>query len=156
MNKARRWGVSLAWTVLAVTQVFGSQAAARADGSVAVVEYAVPTAGSGPTEIVLGPDGRHLWFTEFSGNKIGRISENGQIREFAIPTAASAPDGIAVGPDHEVWFAEVLGNKIGRLTKRGAFSEFVVPTQGARPSVITAGPGADLWFTERGSAVDPG
>jgi virginiamycin B lyase len=33
----------------------------------------IPTAGSGPTSIVVGPDGR-LWFTETGAGKIARVS----------------------------------------------------------------------------------
>jgi streptogramin lyase len=39
----------------------------------AITEYAVPTSSSTPVDIAAGPDGA-LWFTEASGNKIGRTS----------------------------------------------------------------------------------
>lgn len=42
------------------------------DGAV-INQYPIPTAGSGPVDIVLGPD-RALWFTEMTGNKIGRLA----------------------------------------------------------------------------------
>jgi virginiamycin B lyase len=35
-------------------------------------EYNVPTAASQPYDITSGPDG-NIWFTEQSGNKIGKI-----------------------------------------------------------------------------------
>lgn len=38
-----------------------------------VHEFALPTAGGTPADIVQGPDGA-LWFTEYSANQIGRIS----------------------------------------------------------------------------------
>jgi virginiamycin B lyase len=40
-----------------------------------------------------------LWFTEDSGNKIGRITPAGVITEFSIPTPNSRPYDIATGPD---------------------------------------------------------
>jgi hypothetical protein len=43
--------------------------------------YSTPTPLSEPTAIVAGPDGA-LWFTEFSGNNIGRITVEGAITEF--------------------------------------------------------------------------
>jgi hypothetical protein len=39
-----------------------------------ITEFLLPTAGSNPGGITLGPDGK-MWFTEQSlGNKIGRIT----------------------------------------------------------------------------------
>ena len=40
--------------------------------------------------IAAGPDG-NLWFTEFAGNKIGRITTRRVVTEFPIPTAGSRP-----------------------------------------------------------------
>jgi virginiamycin B lyase len=51
--------------LLAVARVGSTQ--------VSFTEYAVPTAGSSPSDIAAGPDGA-LWFTEPGGNKIGRIT----------------------------------------------------------------------------------
>src|SRR6266566_3707810 len=65
-------------------------------------EFAVPTAGSSPAGITVGPDG-DLWFAEAAG-KIGRITPAGSITEFAIPTANSEPFGITAGPDGNLWF----------------------------------------------------
>jgi streptogramin lyase len=112
-------------------------------------EFAVPTANSQPLSIVTGPDG-NLWFTEFLGNKIARMTTEGAVTEFAIPTAASRPDEIDVGPDGNLWFAEVMGNKIGRIEPAtGEIAEFAVPTANARPTVIAPAPDGNLWFTER-------
>jgi streptogramin lyase len=38
-----------------------------------VTEFPLPTANSIPAGITAGPDG-NLWFTEFNGNQIGRIT----------------------------------------------------------------------------------
>src|SRR5216683_1046064 len=68
-----------------------------------VTEFPVPTASSNPNGITAGPDGA-LWFTEFNGNKIGRITTAGGItNEFKIPTANSGPVGIVAGPDGALW-----------------------------------------------------
>jgi uncharacterized repeat protein (TIGR01451 family) len=65
-------------------------------------------------DLAAGPDG-DLWFTEFSGNAIGRITPAGVITEFATPTAGSGPMGIAAGPDGNIWFAEHQGAQVGRF-----------------------------------------
>ncbi|MCC2275221.1 hypothetical protein LKL35_07250 [Streptomyces sp. ET3-23] len=56
-----------------------------------------------------------MWFTEQTGNKIGRITPLGMITEFTVPTAASAP--WAITPlDKILLFTEQAGNKIGKIT----------------------------------------
>ena len=78
---------------------------------------------SSPIGITAGPDG-NLWFTEFTGNKVGKITPAGAITEFPIPTASSFPYGITAGPDGNLWFVEDGGNKIGRITPAGTITEF--------------------------------
>ena len=108
-------------------------------------QTATPLSGSRP-----GPDG-NLWFTEFAGNKIGRITPAGTITEFAVLTADSQPDGITAWPGrqplvHRFAFA---GNKIGRITPVPAPSpNSAIPTAFSQPCRITAGPDGNLWFTE--------
>jgi virginiamycin B lyase len=116
----------------------------------AVSEFAVPTAGSGPTFITAGPDG-NLWFTEGDASKIARITTAGVITaadEFATPTLNSGPAGITAGPDGNLWFAEEGVGKIGRITTAGVITEFATPTAASSPFGITAGPDGNLWFTE--------
>jgi len=111
-----------------------------------ITEYPVPTANGGPYGITVGPDGA-LWFTEGTGNKIGRITTAGAITEYPLPTANSGPNGITTGSDGALWFTESQGNKIGRLTTLGAFTEYPI-TGNSAPIGITAGPDGALWFTQ--------
>src|SRR5262249_5317872 len=110
-------------------------------------EYPIPTTGSYPNGITAGPDG-NLWFTEYTGNKIGRINTGGAITEYPIPTADSVLSGIALGPDGNLWFTELLGNKIGRITTVGAITEYPVPAAFSEPYGIALGPDGNMWFTE--------
>ena len=80
-----------------------------------VTESAIPTASSQSRGIAAGPDGA-LWFTERSGDNIGRITTGGTITEFALATANSQPVEIAAGSDGALWFIELVTNKIGRIT----------------------------------------
>ncbi|HLQ31012.1 MAG TPA: hypothetical protein VK140_17380 [Ktedonobacteraceae bacterium] len=73
--------------------------------------------GCGPDGITAGSDG-NLWFTEFDGNAIGRITPSGSFSTFGIPTAKSRPEGITAGPDGNVWFVEENASKIGRITTK--------------------------------------
>jgi len=127
-----------------------------------ITEFPVPTTNGHPWEITHGPDG-NLWFTEIGdnlhhypggaeiieGNKIGRITPQGQITEFPVPTFNSFPDGITTGPDGALWFTENSGNKIGRITTSGQITEFPIPTSNARAIGIQSGLDGNLWFTEQ-------
>jgi virginiamycin B lyase len=109
-------------------------------------EFTALTAGSGPFAIARGPDG-NLWFTELSGDRIGRITPAGVVTEFPIPTTGGSPVGITAGPDGNLWFTEAIG-QIGRITPGGAITEFPLPVAG-EPFGITTGPDGNLWYTVR-------
>ena len=108
----------------------------------AVTEFALPTAASGPDQIVTGPDG-NLWFTESSRPVLGRISLTGVITEFAV---TGFPLGVASGPDGNIWVTE-RESTVARITPAGAATEFTV-TPNSRPEHITVGPDGNIWFTE--------
>jgi streptogramin lyase len=111
-----------------------------------ITEFIIPTAGAQPRGITAGPDG-NVWFTEFVGNRIGRIRPDGTITEFPL-VAGSQPSAIVAGPDGNLWFTELGRNRIGRITPAGGITEFVVPTAASQPEGITVGPDNNLWFTE--------
>lgn len=116
----------------------------------AITEFPLPRSGADPYGIVAGPDGA-VWFTEFRGNRIGRITTAGVVSEFAIPTPNSGPLGIAAGhPDGALWFAEDSACRVGRITTAGEITEF--PTGafavGDCTAGIARGPDGNMWFTE--------
>jgi streptogramin lyase len=121
-------------------------------GSTGIISqtFAIPTPGSDPWGITLGPDG-NTWFTETGANKIGKMTSDGVFTEFELPTPASQPFGITSGPDGALWFTARGINKIGRITTAGKISEFVIPTAQSQPRSIVAGPDGALWFTEQGA-----
>jgi len=100
-----------------------------------------------PVGITNGPDGA-LWFTEYEGNSIGRITTSGAITTFPIPTEDSGPAGITTGPDGDLWFTEFNADQIGRISTSGVVTEYAVPTANSAPDGIAAGPDGALWFTE--------
>ena len=102
-----------------------------------------------PTGIVTGPDG-NLWFTNFAGNSIGRITPAGVVTRFTDATI-SGPEGITAGPDGNLWFTNgnFAGQSIGRITPAGVVTRFTDPSI-STPEGITAGPDGNLWFTNRG------
>ena len=116
-------------------------------GFVGITEYPIPTAASNTHNIATGPDG-NIWFTEASGNKVGKVTISGGFTEYSIPTADSGPGGISAGPDGNLWFAESSAHKVAKVTTSGAFTEYAVPTGHAGPVDILAGPDGNVWFTE--------
>src|SRR5664279_4156513 len=109
------------------------------------------SAGAFPTSIAAGPDG-NLWFTEYTGSRIGRITPTGVVTEFV---AGISPNrrlgGIASGPDGNLWITET-GDRIGRITPLGIVTEFST-SFGSFPALITAGPDGNLWFTEQNAGI---
>jgi virginiamycin B lyase len=109
---------------------------------------ALPNANSGPTTVAVAPDGR-VWFTEGSGNRIGRINADGSgLTEFALPQPDSGPRIIALGADGNMWFSEHTGNRIGRITPAGAITQFEIPTAASQPRAIALGADGNIWFGE--------
>lgn len=108
------------------------------------------TASALPYGIAAGPDG-NLWFTEYVGNRIGRITPTGTITEYAaLPTGSAFPTGIAAGADGNLWFTESAGTRIGRITPTGTVTEFSAGiTAFSTPLGIAAGADGNLWFTEQ-------
>ena len=147
-------GDELACTVAAFYPVLDVTVSATSAG-VTVLPPAGPTpvrefpAGAATSGIAAGQDG-NLWFTEFNGNAIGRITPAGEITRYPVPTSGGKPDGISAGPDGNLWFAEYGGDKIGRITPAGQITEYSVPTANSDPSGIAIGPDGNLWFTEPG------
>src|SRR5581483_11295678 len=113
-----------AGAVLAVTALV----ATACGGGGAATHFALQTKNSQPAGITTGPDG-HLWFTEFTADKIGRITPAGAITEFPLP-AKGGPYGIAAGPDGNLWFALQKADSIGRMTPTGVVKVFPIPYQG--------------------------
>ena len=115
-----------------------------------VTKYPTLAAGAGTESIAVGPDG-NLWFTEFSANRVARLTTSGTVTEYATQAPNSSPRGIVAGPDGNIWFAETNRNRIaiGRITPEGQQTDFPL-TQGesdATPYDLAAGPDGNVWFT---------
>jgi streptogramin lyase len=69
-----------------------------------------------PGGITVGPGGA-MWFVNYGGNTIGRITTSGTVTIYP-GTGINGPEGIAVGPDGALWFTNTLGSTIGRIHRR--------------------------------------
>jgi streptogramin lyase len=102
--------------------------------------------------ITSGPDG-NTWFTEETGNAVGRVTPGAVITEFTAGFPTGSPRGIVTGPDGNLWVAQAGGDgAIARVTKTGEVTEFPVPTPGD-PTDIAVGPDANLWYVDPAANV---
>jgi len=132
---------------LVATALFLSAAVFSSAQQFTIKEYQL-SGNPSPLEITAGPDGA-LWFTEYFGNKIGRITTAGVVTEYSVPMAAggvSQLTSITAGPDGDLWFTEGAVGKIGHITTGGVIREYMLAS-GAWPLTITWGPDGALWFT---------
>jgi len=125
-------------------------------------EWTIPTQGSNPWGIALGPEiytdtGTFVWFTESVGSKIGRLSPiTGEFVEWRTTTPAAEPRDIAVDRTRlTVWFTEFMVNQIGKLTYVGQvgwqMTEYLLPPAIRGPHHLTVDSDGIVWFTALGS-----
>lgn len=126
--------------------------------SLAVPAQAAPTPtfsdlNPAPTRIILGADGA-LWFTEYEGNRIGRLTLSGAFSFYTVPTPRSGPSDLAAAGRY-IWFTEQARAALGRLdTTTGAIVEYPVPTAGSWPTRLVVARDGGIWFTEaRGDCI---
>jgi hypothetical protein len=110
-----------------------------------------PLGSSEPRGLILGPDG-NIWFTEFLGDKIGRITPAGVLTEFQIPTPGVHPFAITGGPNGDIYFSENTAGKIGVMNTDGVFlGEITLPTPHSGPISVVPGIGNTLIVAESAS-----
>lgn len=100
--------------------------------------FALPTAGSAPTGLVVGPD-RALWVTEENGDRIARVATAGTTSEFALPRPGAPGLSIVSGPDGALWFTDRGADEVDRLTLSGSFRAIHLP-RGSSPLGICLAP----------------
>jgi virginiamycin B lyase len=127
-----------------------------------ITEFALPRPNTGPGDITTGSDGA-LWFLELGGsmdgmqkdgNRVGRITVEGEITEYDIPSEGSTPVNIALGPDGNIWYTK--NATLGRVTPQGEITEFPIAEGAARAVGLSAGADREpprrlidrLWFTD--------
>ena len=128
----------------------GHDAIQRISRDDTVKAFPLPQGYSGLAYITRGTDGA-MWFTEYSGNRIGRITSTGKITEYPLGVRAPGeaqpvpPVGeIAAGAHRYLWFGTFSG--IGRLSpSSGKVTRF---DRGEGPERLAAGPDGSIWFAE--------
>lgn len=123
----------------------GSDAILRITPAGQLTRFPLPHRESDPFDLTPGPDGA-LWFTEYFGNRIGRITTGGQISEFSGPTR---PTGITSGPDGNLWFINEGG--YARITPSGEVTHYEIDFKSRLfgtqlGTSISTGSDGRLWF----------
>src|SRR5215471_2036010 len=120
----------------------------------AVKEFKVPYGSTDPRGITVGADG-NLWFADYLGFAIVRMTPAGVFTKFPTLTFDATPVDATLGPDGNVWFTEYLNNRIGRITPNGTMTEFPLPCvnppycfESIGPYGIAVGPDGNLWIAE--------
>jgi streptogramin lyase len=112
----------------------------RPASAVKITELTIPTAGSHPFGIAVGPDGR-VWFCESTADQIGAVTIAGVFSEY--PTqVGSHPYFITTVPDRLLAFTSAA-NHLGFMSVAGY--EVEVPG-GTSPLGIVAGPDGRIWI----------
>ncbi|WP_406512963.1 isopeptide-forming domain-containing fimbrial protein [Streptomyces sp. NBC_00161] len=147
-----RWGHRLTTLLVSTLMSLPLVASApAAQAAVGIFEYSLVNPST-PIGITTGPEG-NMWFTEFGGEKIGRITTAGAISEYPIPTTSGQPEEITAGPDDSLWFTERNSGKIGRISTAGVIAEFPLPSSESGPWGINTGPDGDIWFAETAGRI---
>jgi virginiamycin B lyase len=109
--------------------------------------YRLPSSGAAIFGMAKGP-GRSVWFTEFEGEAIGKITTAGVVTTW--PTAANAqPLGIALAPSRERLWAGGYGGLMTAVTPAGVQTDH--PIAGAHIGSVLVGPDRNMWFTDYGN-----
>ena len=94
LSRRRNWLPARLVALVALTSL------ARPAGAAVIDEFSIQSLGTRPAGIVAGPDGS-LWFTEFAGSRIGRITTAGAITAFSLPSGRGRlghrPSGTIIG-----------------------------------------------------------
>jgi virginiamycin B lyase len=114
----------------------------------------IPDEGTQFTGVGLGPDG-NVWWEEFTGQYIGKITPDYKYAEYFIPNMPNGSGGFGItgGPDGRVWFVDTNDGQIGAIKTNGKDPVFYKTGLTGQPITITAGPDGNLYFGEITSVV---
>ena len=119
--------------------------------ALAIHEFAIPTPDGAPQGVTLGQDGA-VWFTEYEGDAIGRLSD-GVITEFRLPEPGSGAWAITASysSSEPIWFTERRKSRVGFITAEGRITEYSFPGSGDPLGI--AADSEKAWFTDGGLAT---
>jgi len=103
----------------------------------------------------------NLYFTEYQGNKIGRIdAETKEVKFFETPSPHSKPRRIFMDEQGHLWIGEYGANRVAMLdTQTEKFKEWALPTPWTGPYYAIPDKNGEVWTggmtTDRIVRLDP-
>ena len=92
-----------------------------------------------------------MWFTEYNGERIGRITSTGKVTEYPLSVRADGEaqpvqpvGGIAAGANGDIWF--VTFGAIGRLSPASGKVTLFYRREVSEP--LVASPDGSIWYAE--------
>lgn len=115
-----------------------------------VIEYSSGiSAGAQPHGISPGPDG-NVWFTEYGGARIGRMTTSGTATEFSSGVLTN-PVKIVEGNDGNLWFGYAASSKtLARISPAGTVATVATLTDADLYGIVP-GPDGNMWVGELAS-----
>jgi streptogramin lyase len=122
------------------------------------VEWSTIFASSQPRDIVVDKTRLVVYFTEFVGNRIGKLvyvaGTGWRMTEYPLPAPSSGPLHMALDDDGMVWFTVPGSNQVGRFNPfkgGGAGAEFTMYSVPSYPNGIIVDKDGFVWFTSQGT-----
>ena len=110
------------------------------------VQFKPTTTGRDYQGIANGPDG-NLWFTDYSGSGLVRITMSGSAKEFPLPSGA-APYMVTAGADNNLYVTDVPFDRILQVSQAGIVKSFPIPSGDFPEGGMTKAPDGNVWFVE--------
>jgi len=132
--------LALSWNIQTVNGVDAilSELRAHAHGAVPgnfsfITEYPLPINTNAfvtnqPYGLLSAQDG-NIWFADYGGSSIGRMTTSGVVTKFFTPTTNSFPSFLATGADSNIWFGEIIASSPGFTHNIARFSFATVTPQ---------------------------
>src|SRR5215467_6535872 len=125
------------------------------DTSGAFHTWTMPTAASGPWDLVFDQNGK-LWITEHFVNKVAEFdpTTSSFVKELTTQSSASQPYGITVDTSNNIWFTEnnSADTFIDEYTATGVLQRYMIENgsvSNLTPHLITTDPvTGNVWWTE--------
>lgn len=137
-------------TVVSATANSSAVTMTGATATLTTIPHATEFAAAGnPFFIATGPDG-NLWFTEWNGNAIGKMTPTGNYTPYPCG-ACSQPHCIMAGPDGNFWFTEAAGHYVSKITTTGAVTRVLPIASGGLG--IQTGPDGNIWYSSDGASL---
>jgi virginiamycin B lyase len=98
---------------------------------------------AGLESIAQGSDG-NLYFNEWLGRRIGRITPAGDVAQYDLPASLYQPHRVTLGADGNIWFS---AGSVGSITPAGEVTSYPGPRPGFN---IGAAADGSIWFSPTG------